>query len=136
VPAKEGHRILGTLFSSTLFPGRAPEGKVLLTTFVGGRQPEIANLPDEALLAVVREELAGMLGVRAAPVFTRITRWPKAIPKYGADFATHLELMERFEGAHRGMYVGGHIRDGISLPDCINAGRKAAARILDENPAA
>jgi oxygen-dependent protoporphyrinogen oxidase len=135
VPAKEGHKILGTLFSSTLFPGRAPEGKVLLTTFVGGRQREIAALPDDELLATILGELATILGVRAAPVFKRITRWPRAIPKYGADFPRYVGLMEQFESAHPGIQIAGHMRNGISLPDCINAGRAAAERVMGNDPA-
>jgi oxygen-dependent protoporphyrinogen oxidase len=130
VPAKEGHKILGTLFSSTLFPGRAPEGKVLLTTFVGGRQPEVASLPDDELLATILGELATILGVRAVPIFKRITRWPRAIPKYGADFPRYVGLMEQFESAHPGIQIAGHMRNGISLPDCINAGRAAAERVI------
>ena len=130
VPAKEGRKILGTLFSSTLFGGRAPKGKVLLTTFVGGRQPEIASLPDDELLTTILGELAEILGVRGAPVFTRITRWPRAIPKYGAEFSRYLLLMEQFETDHPGLYIAGHMRNGISLPDCINAGRTAAERVM------
>ena len=82
VPAKAGRRILGALFSSTLFPGRAPEGHVLVTVFVGGRQPEMAALPDAELDAVVLAELRELLGVRAEPVFRQCSRWPQAIPKY------------------------------------------------------
>ena len=134
VPAKEGHKILGTLFSSTLFPGRAPEGKVLLTTFVGGRQPEIAALPDDELLATILGEFATILGVSAKPVFQRITRWPRAIPKYGADFPRYVGLMEQFEKDHPGIQIAGHMRNGISLPDCINAGRAAAERVMEASP--
>lgn len=136
VPAKEGRNILGTLFSSTLFPGRAPEGKVLLTTFVGGRQPEKAALPDDEMIALVRDDLAGLLGVRAAPVYSRITRWPLAIPKYTPAFGHYLGVMEGFERDHPGLYLAGHFRNGISLPDCINAGRAAAGRILAAIPVA
>ena len=131
VPAKENHRILGTLFSSTLFPGRAPEGRVLLTTFVGGRQPEIASLPDDEMLAVILGELAQILGVRGKPVFTRITRWPRAIPKYGRHFERYVGQMEKFESDHPQLFIAGHMRNGISLPDCIKAGRDVAARVLE-----
>lgn len=130
VPAKERRNILGTLFSSTLFPGRAPNGKVLLTTFVGGRQPEIAALPDVELIQLVLDELAGLLGVRGKPVYSRITRWPKAIPKYTVEFGRYLKVMEKFEASHPGLFIAGHARNGVSLPDCINAGREAAERMI------
>jgi oxygen-dependent protoporphyrinogen oxidase len=129
VPHKEGRTILGTLFSSTLFPGRAPEGQVLLTTFVGGRQPEIAALPDAELVELVQDELVRLLGVRSAPGFRQITRWPRAIPRYGPGFAAHQAALDAFEAAHPGLFVAGHVRDGVSLPDCIAAGVRAAERI-------
>jgi protoporphyrinogen/coproporphyrinogen III oxidase len=129
VPAKEGRRILGSLFSSTLFPGRAPDGRVLLTTFVGGRQPELAALPEAEIEQIVRAELAELLGVRAAPVFRQLSRWPQAIPKYTVEFGRFVATMEAFERDHAGLFLAGHFRNGISLSDCLAAGRAVAARV-------
>ena len=126
VPAKEDRRILGTLFSSTLFPGRAPEGHVLLTTFVGGRQPAIAALPDAEIEQLVRAELATLLGVHGEPVFRQLTRWPRAIPKYTVDFGRHAAAMDAVERDHPGLYLAGHARTGISLSDCLAAGLNVA----------
>lgn len=130
VPARENRRILGTLFSSSLFAGRAPEGHVLLTTFVGGRQPEYAGKSDAELETIVREELGELLGASGTPVFRQFTRWPQAIPKYTPAFGATLDAMQQFEREHAGLFLGGHFRDGISVPDCIAAGRKAAERLL------
>ncbi|MBK8478306.1 MAG: protoporphyrinogen oxidase [Opitutaceae bacterium] len=129
VPAKAGRRILGALFSSTLFPGRAPEGHVLLTVFVGGRQPEMAALPDAELDAVVLAELRELLGVRAEPVFRQCSRWPQAIPKYTVAFGALAAAMDAFERNHAGLYLAGNCRTGISLSDCLAAGIAVAARI-------
>ncbi len=129
VPAKEHRRILGTLFSSTLFPGRAPEGHVLLTTFVGGRQPEYAALPDAELDRVVLEELGALLGLRGQPVFRHCTRIPQAIPKYTVEFGALAAAMDAFEVDHPGLHLAGNYRTGISLSDCLAAGLAAAARI-------
>ena len=130
VPAVEGGRILGTLFSSTLFPGRAPEGHVALTTFVGGmRQPELAALDDAAVGTLVREELARLLGVAGAPAIVRVQRWPRAIPQYGPGHQRFLTAIERLEAAAPGVFVGGNCRDGISLPNCITAGYRLAAAV-------
>jgi len=126
VPARAGRRILGTLFSSTLFPGRAPDGHVLLTTFVGGRQPELAALPDAGLEQIVRVELSELLGVRGEPVFRQLTRWPRAIPKYTVDFGRHAAAMDAVERDHPGLYLAGHVRNGISLSDCLTAGLAVA----------
>lgn len=129
IPQREGRDILGTLFSSTLFPGRAPDGRVLLTSFVGGRQPEMAALPDAELLTRVRRDLAELIGVRGEPEYIRIARWPRAIPRYGAGMGALREQMDRFEKEHPGLAVAGAFRDGVSLPDCLAAGERAAIRI-------
>lgn len=130
VPAVEGGRILGTLFSSTLFPGRAPEGHVALTTFVGGmRQPELAALDDAALGTLVREELARLLGVAGTPAIVRVQRWPRAIPQYAPGHQRFLTAIGRLEAAAPGVFVGGNCRDGISLPNCIAAGYRLAAAV-------
>jgi len=129
VPAKENRSILGALFSSTLFPGRAPEGHVLLTVFVGGRQPEYAALPDAKLDALVLAELRELIGVRGAPVFRHCSRVPQAIPKYTVAFGALAAAADTFERDHPGLYVAGNSRTGISLSDCMAAGQTVASRI-------
>ena len=63
VPEVENRKILGTLFSSTIFPGRAPKNHVLLTTFVGGeRQPDLAEWEDDKIHNIVQDEHADLLG--------------------------------------------------------------------------
>ncbi len=129
VPACEGRRILGTLFNSSLFPGRAPKGCVLLTTFVGGmRQPDIAGLPPGQLRDLVVEELQALLGVSAEPFFSHVTAWPRAIPQYNLGYARFHEAMAAAETANPGLFLGGHVRDGVSVGDCIRAGWKLAER--------
>lgn len=129
VPAKENLRILGALFSSTLFPGRAPDGHVLLTVFVGGRQPEVAALPDAELDALVLGELRALIGVRADPVFRHCSRVPLAIPRYTVAFGALAATMDAFERDHPGLFIAGNCRTGISLSDCMAAGQAAATRI-------
>jgi oxygen-dependent protoporphyrinogen oxidase len=130
VPPIEHRPLLGVLFNSTLFPGRAPEEHVALTVMTGGsRNPDLARLTDEALLALVRDELASLLGMRGDPVFVRRTVWPRAIPQYTLGYERFLDTMTRAEQAHPGLFIGGHVRDGISLPACIAAGEKLAARV-------
>lgn len=129
VPEVEKRSILGAIFSSTLFPGRAPEGHVALTVLVGGtRQPELARLPADELLAKIQPDLAALLGVKGPPVFRRQGLWPKAIPQYNLGYESHLETMAAAERNHPGFYLGGQARDGISMPACIAAGEKLAAR--------
>ena len=135
VPEKERRRILGTIFSSTLFENRAPAGTALLTTFVGGmRQPELARLDDEAIARSVHEELATLVGARAAPRWARVSRWERAIPQYTPG---HLDRMAALEAAERdlpGLYFCANYRGGISVADCIKSAHAMAARITEERP--
>jgi protoporphyrinogen/coproporphyrinogen III oxidase len=131
VPEIERRQILGALFSSTLFPDRAPLGHVALTVLVGGtRQPDMARLPPEKILAAIQTDLRELLGVSGKPVFQRHAFWPRAIPQYNLGFEVHLEAMAAAERAHPGLFVGGPARDGISLPSCIAAGERLAQRAM------
>jgi oxygen-dependent protoporphyrinogen oxidase len=131
VPEVERRSVLGVLFSSSLFPGRAPEGHVALTVMVGGtRQPELARLAPEKLLAAVEPDLRALLGVSGAPVFQRHAFWPRAIPQYHLGHEAHLATIAAIERAHRGLSIGGPVRDGIALPACVAAGERLAASVL------
>ena len=131
VPAVEQRSILGVLFSSSLFPGRAPDGHVALTVMVGGtRQPEMASLSPDRLLARIRTDLTELLGITGEPVFQRHTVWPRAIPQYNLGYEQYLGVMAACERANPGLLIGGQARDGIALPACIAAGESLAARAV------
>ncbi|WP_414663263.1 protoporphyrinogen oxidase [Horticoccus sp. 23ND18S-11] len=128
MPEVEKGGILGTLFSSTLFPGRAPEGHVALTSFVGGtRQPELAQLDDPALLNVVRQELGRLVGAKGEPAYVHLQRWPRAIPQYTLGYGRFKDVIAAAEAGAPGLFIGGNCRDGISLANCIDAGHRLAA---------
>lgn len=131
VPAREtAYRVLGTLFNSSLFPGRAPAGCVLVTSFVGGmRHPELAGLPAAGLQALVLDDLRRLLGVSGPPVFVHTHAWPRAIPQYNLGYGRYHEAMSAAEKQMPGLFLGGHVRDGVSVGDCIRAGLKLAERI-------
>ncbi|MEZ5278338.1 MAG: protoporphyrinogen oxidase [Opitutaceae bacterium] len=132
IPALEPFRILGTLFSSSLFPGRAPEDHVLLTTFVGGtRAPELAGLPIDELRALILRDLEKLLGLHGAPVFEHRRLWPRAIPQYEVGHGRFLQATLRVERENPGLQIGGNARDGISLSYCIEGGRRLAGATLD-----
>ena len=127
VPQIEERPLLGTLFSSTLFPERAPAGCVGLTSFVGGmRQPELARLDNEHLLRLVHTELGRLLGVHGEPIFTHVQRWPRAIPQYTLGYHRFKDAMAAVEASAPGLFFGGNCRDGISLANCIAAGGRLA----------
>jgi oxygen-dependent protoporphyrinogen oxidase len=129
VPPAEQRSVLGVLFNSTLFADRAPAGHVALTVMTGGAlRPDLARLNDDDLLALVRRELSELLGVVGEPVFIRRNVWPRAIPQYNLGYERFLDVITRTANAHPGLFIGGHIRDGISVPACLAAGENLAAR--------
>lgn len=129
VPEVEDFEILGTLFSSSLFPGRAPANHALLTTFIGGsRYPELAHLEKEELVEKVQMELHRLLGISGTPVYTGHTYWKKAIPQYEVGYDTFLDTMEKAENKLPGLFITGNIREGVSVPDCITNGLETAEK--------
>jgi protoporphyrinogen/coproporphyrinogen III oxidase len=133
VPAKEQRRILGTIWSSALFPGRAPAGHAALTTFVGGsRQPESASMSEADLIRATKEELADLMGVKGEPVYARVNRWERAIPQYRIGHLKIMESIDRLENSIPGFYVCSNFRGGISVGDCVKNASALAHRIAAE----
>ncbi|MFQ6116337.1 MAG: protoporphyrinogen oxidase [bacterium] len=131
VPKVENRKILGTLWNSATFSGRAPEDQVLLTTFMGGmRQPELVELEEESLKRLVLNELAELMGIQNEPNVVRIRKWPRAIPQYAVGHLAIIKDLEEFETKFPGIFIGGNFRGGISVGDCIVSARKNAERIF------
>jgi protoporphyrinogen/coproporphyrinogen III oxidase len=132
VPSAEGRTILGVLFSSTLFPNRAPDGMVLLTCFVGGtRQPQRGLESTDVLVERILPELQSMFGVCGAPKFIQHSIWPHAIPQYNLGHDRIVSAAEAVEAALPGLFVDGQFRRGVSVGDCVAAGARIAQRALD-----
>lgn len=131
VPEKEGRRILGTIWNSAIFPDRAPQGSVTLTTFVGGmRQPELAQRSDEELINLVAEELGEIMRLRDAPEFAYISRWERAIPQYELGYGEILATLDGVEREHAGLYFCANYRGGIAVGDCLRNAHETTRRIL------
>jgi oxygen-dependent protoporphyrinogen oxidase len=127
IPAAEHRRILGAIFSSTVFPGRAPEGHVTLTVFMGGtRQPEVASLDPDTLREVALRELGELLGAGDVPVFYAATRWPLAIPQYVLGYERFLSAFDALESANPGLRFAGSYRHGVALGEALASGLDAA----------
>lgn len=129
-PRKESLRLLGCLFPSTLFPGRAPDGHVALTAFAGGRtDPEIVGRDEADLHRGLLADLDRALGLSGEPVFRRLERWPRAIPQFEVGHGRFVELGRRLEAEHPGLHLAGNVFAGVSVPDCIQGAAELAARI-------
>jgi oxygen-dependent protoporphyrinogen oxidase len=132
VPGVEGRSLLGALFSSSLFEGRAPDGHVAITCFVGGaRHPALAREATDALVGRVLRDLRALLGVRGDPVFVRHVYWPRAIPQYTVGYGAIKEAAEATERAHPGLWLTGNYRFGVSVGDCVQSGRQVAERVAE-----
>jgi oxygen-dependent protoporphyrinogen oxidase len=130
IPRVEGFKILGTIFSSSLFPNRAPAGHLTLTSYVGGeRYPELASLPPERLFDLTCADLRVILGVRGKPTFQHSVFYPKAIPQYVIGYGRYRQLMADIEAKAPGLFLAGHYRDGISLSDSMVSGCNVADRV-------
>ena len=130
IPKVESHHILGTIFSSSLFEHRAPQGCVTLSTYLGGmRQPELALLDAAAMDHLILRDLEALLGVQGRPKYVHRRIWPQAIPQYTVGYGTFLERFDAIEKHHPGLYFAGHFRNGISLGDSMLAGLDAAERM-------
>lgn len=131
VPDVERRDILAASFSSRKFPGRAPDGCVLIRTFLGGAmRPEMVDRTDDELRAIVGRELGQLLGVRGEPHLFLVQRWRGAMPQYHLG---HVELVARIQSRtaeHRGLALVGNAYAGVGVPQCIHSGRGAAERLL------
>jgi oxygen-dependent protoporphyrinogen oxidase len=130
IPEAERRRALGVIFSSTLFPDRAPAGHVLLTAFAGGtRDPDFVNSDTHTLTARILDDLRILLGTQGEPTFRSVQIWPKAIPQYVLGYGRFKDIAEQAEQNNPGLALAGTYRDGIALGDAIASGQRAASRI-------
>jgi oxygen-dependent protoporphyrinogen oxidase len=130
VPAVEPLKIFGALFSSTMFPGRAPDGHVTLTVFIGGvRNPALAGASPPALLEVALQDLRRVVGVVGAPTYVRHVFWERAVPQYELGYGNVQSIMKQMETQYPGFFMAGSYRQGIAIGDALTSGYEAADRI-------
>ena len=131
VPSRERRTVLGTIVDSSVFPGRAPAGSVLLRSMVGGaRNPGLAHLPDHRLIDRVKADLKDIAGVVSEPEFCRIFRHKKAIPQYRVGHAKRLTAITEVLLRHPGLVLTGNALRGVSLNDCVANAWKTAATLF------
>jgi len=131
VPGKENKNILGVLFTSSFFEGRAPKGGALLSVFMGGtKRPDIAKMDNYEIEAILNKELPRMMSNRSfSPDMIRIHRYPKAIPQYTETSGKRFETIEQIQQKYPGLILAGNIRDGIGMADRVKQGRSIAEEL-------
>lgn len=133
VPYREGRKVLGTLYDSSIFQGRAPEGKVLLRTMVGGaRASHLAEQDEQKITGLVLAELRDLAGIRAEPDFVSVYRHDRAIPQYNVGHEERVRAVDEMSERHRGLYVTGNSFKGIGVNDCIENSFRLSEKISEE----
>lgn len=133
VPAQERRQIIACSFSSVKYSGRAPAENELIRAFVGGAlQPELFEQNDEAMESSVRQELAALLGIEAAPLFCRIHRHPSSMPQYRVGHSERVVRIKERLTKHQKLALAGNAYGGVGIADCIHSGESAAEALWNE----
>ena len=128
LPRREGSPIIACTITSTKFPHRAPQGWTLVRAFVGrAGLPDATLLDDATLIGIAREEIRRSLGVVEEPRWSRVMRWPEAMPQYNIGHHERITRIAERVAALPGLELAGNIYRGIGIPDCIASGQQAAA---------
>jgi oxygen-dependent protoporphyrinogen oxidase len=133
VPAIESRKIMACTFSSLKYPGRAPEGHVLLRAFVGGSlQPDLLDDNDPTLERNVRGEIASLLGVDAEPLLVRIQRHPNSMPQYHVGHQARIRRIDSALDRYANLALAGSAYHGVGIADCVRAGEEAAEKLFKQ----
>ncbi len=132
VPRGEGLRILGALWDSSVYPRRAPEGRVLIRAMIGGaHDPEVLSLSDEEIVGTVRHELRLAMRLEADPVFVKVIRHPLGIPQYTVGHLVRLAEVDRRLAAWPGLFLAGNAYRGSSMNACIADAERLALQVTE-----
>jgi oxygen-dependent protoporphyrinogen oxidase len=130
VPRSAGLRVLGTIWNSSLFPNRAPDGQALLTSFVGGTtDPAAAKLTPDNLAVLVHREISSVLSIKGEPVFLNVTIWPHALPQYSLGHADRLSAVTTLLKNHPGIWLTGNYLRGPAIGACVEQALATAEEV-------
>ncbi len=130
VPEVEGRQILAASFSSLKFPGRAPDGEILIRVFLGGAaRPDLLDKDDAEIRQIVLRELGELIQLRGEPRLFQVRRWPAAMPQYHVGHLDRLAKIEVAVGRYRTLALAGNAYRGVGIPQCVASGNRAAEKI-------
>ena len=131
-PRDQGVHLLGTLFSSALFTGRAPDGQVLLTSFVGGAfEPDAVTWSDERIWGAVCSELKQVLHTSEMPEPIALLRHTRAIPQYRIGHEQWVAALRLALEETPGLFITANYLEGVSVPACIEQGERTAHAVAE-----
>ncbi|PYU23016.1 MAG: protoporphyrinogen oxidase [Acidobacteria bacterium] len=130
VPRSEGLRLLGTVWNSSLFPGRAAQGMASFTSFLGGMTDlEIASYSPERIGAIAHSELSSVLGVTGAPVAQHVSRWQRALPQYNIGHQGTISALRDLAARTPGIFLAGNYFEGPSMGACVEHANEIARHV-------
>jgi protoporphyrinogen/coproporphyrinogen III oxidase len=130
VPRKEGIRTLGTVWNSSLFPGRAPDGAVTMTSFIGGATDlGIVQHSDQEISQIVQQDNSMLLGITGEPIASKIWKYPRALPQYNLGHGDIVESIREGARAIPGLFLAGNYLDGPALGKCVENGFRTAENV-------
>jgi len=130
VPRSAGLRVLGSVWNSSLFPRRAPQGNALLTSFVGGTtDPAASELKTEELASLVHREISPLLSIKNEPAFSNVTIWPRALPQYNLGHGDRLATVAKACSRFPGLWLTGNYLRGPAIGSCIDQALAVAEEV-------
>ncbi|HET8827464.1 MAG TPA: protoporphyrinogen oxidase [Terriglobales bacterium] len=130
-PRIESRKILAATFVHNKFPHRAPENRAIIRCFIGGSVAEEMFEHNESDVATaVERELKSILGLNAAPLFTRVYKWRKAMAQYTVGHSARVDRIKSLVAKMPGLALAGNAYSGIGVPDCVRTGTEAAASVM------
>src|SRR5580698_4380212 len=131
IPRSSKIRTLGTVWNTSLFPNRAPAETALLTSFIGGAtDPNAAQLSPDELAAIVHKEVAPILKIRTAPIFSNVTVYPRALPQYNLGHGERLAAIDQARKKHSNLWLIGNYLHGPAIGACVEQSRAVAEEII------
>jgi oxygen-dependent protoporphyrinogen oxidase len=130
VPRSAGLRVLGTVWNSSLFPDRTPDGYALMTSFVGGvTDPTAVELPPAELADLVHTEISPLLCASGNPAFSNVTVWPRAIPQYNLGHLDRMAAVTTLLKNHPGIWLAGNYLRGPAVGSCVEQATSVAEEV-------
>jgi protoporphyrinogen/coproporphyrinogen III oxidase len=130
VPRNEGLHVLGTVFNSALFGGRAPDGMVCFTSFAGGAtDPKFCELSDEEITETICAEVARVLGITGRAVATNLHRYARALPQYNLGHSQIVKSLEALTAGMPGLFLAGNYLSGPSIGACVEQAFRTAEAV-------
>lgn len=132
IPSKEQKNFLGAIWSSTIFPNRAPDGKASFTIFTGGiRNQKILKQTEDETIAYALKDFKEVMGISGEPEYLSFKLWPKAIPQYNLGYIEIEKYCDEFETKNPGLFLSGNFRGGISVGDCVKNSELVTNKVID-----